>query len=295
MATGGVFSLVKEAGSDWVADKAPRLSAATAYYTILSLAPLLMICVSIAGLVFNDQTAREGIVAQFREVAGDAGGKAADEMLKNASQFDSGILSITIGVITLLIGASAVFGELQDAFNTVWDAPPRVSSGFWGVIKDRFLSFAMVLSVGFLLLVSMVLSTILSSMGDFAQGSVPGFSFLMRAVEIAVSFAVITTMFALLFKYLPDVYVPWRETWIGAAITAVLFTVGKYLIGLYLGQAAVATPFGAAGSVVALVVWVYYSAMILFFGGELTQALTKRNHPDRFAKPTDKPAPIGTF
>ena len=295
MAAGNVFSLVKEAGQEWMADKAPRLSAATAYYTILSLAPLLMICLSIAGLVFGRDAARSGIIAQFKTVAGDSGAKAAEELLKNASHVDSGVISIVIGVIMLLIGASAVFGELQDAFNTVWNAPPRPSRGFWGVIKDRFLSFAMVLSVGFLLLVSMVLSTMLSSMSEFAAGSLPGSSILFRVLELAVSFAVITSLFAMLFKYLPDVRVPWREVWIGAAITAALFTIGKYLIGLYLGKAAVATPFGAAGSVVALVVWVYYSAMILFFGGELTQALARRNYPEQFAKPNDKPAPIGTY
>jgi membrane protein len=295
MAAGNVFSLVKEAGQDWIADKAPRLSAATAYYTILSLAPLLMICLSIAGLVFGRDAAQSGIIAQFKTVAGESGAKAAEELLKNANQLDSGLISIVIGVVMLLIGASAVFGELQDAFNTVWNAPPRPNRGFWGVIRDRFLSFAMVLSVGFLLLVSMVLSTILSSMSEFAAGSLPGSSILFRVLELAVSFAVITSLFALLFKYLPDVQVPWREVWIGAAITAALFTVGKYLIGLYLGRAAVATPFGAAGSVVALVVWVYYSAMILFYGGELTQALSRRNHPEMFAKPNDKPAPIGTY
>lgn len=295
MANGGMFSLIKEAGSDWVADKAPRLSAATAYYTILSLAPLLMICVSIAGIVFGGPAARAGVVEQFREVAGESGAKAAEELLKNASQLDSGIISIVIGIVTLLIGASAVFGELQDAFNSVWDAPPRKSSGLWAMVKDRFLSFAMVLSVGFLLLVSMVLSAVLSSIGGMAGSFLPGSAVLMRVLEIAASFAVITTMFALLFKYLPDVDVPWRETWIGAAITAVLFTIGKYLIGLYLGQAAVATPFGAAGSIVALVVWIYYSAMIMFFGGELTHALAKRNHPERFGGPAEKPDPIGTY
>jgi len=291
----GVVGLVKQAAKEWLADKAPRLSAATAYYTILSLAPLLVISVSIAGLVFGKDTARTGIIEQFESLVGKTGANAIKQMLENASEPSSSATAIVIGVVTLLVGASGVFGELQDAFNTVWNAPPRKNSGFWGLIKDRFLSFAMVLCVGFLLLVSLVLSTALTGMGNYLSQSVPGLPLAVRAGELLISFAIITLLFALMFKYLPDCDVPWRDAWVGAAVTAVLFTIGKYLIGLYLGTAAVATPYGAAGSLVALVVWVYYSAMILFFGGELTQGLTRERDPNYGKSRHEGPAPLGTY
>ena len=291
----GVFGLVKESGRNWVADKAPRLSAATAFYTILSLAPLLVISVSIAGLVFGSGAAREGLIKQFQELAGPSAASAVEEMLSHASKPADGAMAIIIGVVTLLIGASGVFGELQDAFNTVWHCPPPQHGGFLRMVKDRFLSFAMVLCVGFLLLVSLVVSTALSGMGDYLSERIPGMTMLMRLVELLVSFGIVTVLFALMFKYLPDCPVPWRESLTGAAVTAVLFTIGKYLIGLYLGKAAVATPFGAAGSLVALVVWVYYSAMILFFGAELTQQITHRQHPELGRNRADAPMPLGTF
>jgi membrane protein len=291
----GVFGLVKQAGQEWLADKVPRLSAATAYYTILSLAPLLVISVSIAGIVFGRSAAQQGIVEQFENLVGKTGASAIQQMLEHASEPSSGITAIAIGVITLLLGASGVFGELQDAFNTVWNAPPKKSSGVWDMIKNRFLSFAMVLCVGFLLLASLVLSTALTGMGKYLSESVPGLPLAMRVGELLISFGIITLLFALMFKYLPDITVPWRDAWTGAAVTAALFTIGKYLIGLYLGTAAVATPYGAAGSLVALVVWVYYSAMILFFGGELTQALTRRRDPKYGKGRLGGPAPLGTY
>jgi len=291
----GVFSLIKQAGQEWVADKAPRLSAATAYYTILSLAPLLVISVSIAGMIYSKSAAQKGIVDQFEHLVGHSGATAIQQMLEHASAPSSGATAIIVGVVTLLVGASGVFGELQDAFNTVWNAPPKQNSGFWAMVKSRFLSFAMVLCVGFLLLTSLALSTALTGMSGYFSKSVPGLTLAIRAGELLISFGIITLLFALMFKYLPDCEVPWRDAWIGAAVTAVLFTIGKYLIGLYLGKAAVATPFGAAGSLVALVVWVYYSAMILFFGGELTQSLTRQRVPNYGKSRRDGPAPLGTF
>jgi membrane protein len=291
----GVIGLIKESGKEWVADKAPRLSAATAYYTILSLAPLLVISVSIAGLVFGKDAARSGIEHQFESLVGRTGAVAVQQMLENASEPSSGAVAITVGLVTLLLGASGVFGELQDAFNTVWNAPPKPDRGIWGVIQDRFLSFAMVLCVGFLLLVSLVLSTAISGAGHYLWEGVPGLQSLTRILELFLSLVIITVLFALMFKYLPDCEVPWREAWTGASVTAGLFTLGKYLIGLYLGKAAVASPYGAAGSVVALVVWVYYSAMILFFGAELTQVLTRRRNPRLGKNRADAPAPLGTY
>lgn len=272
-----LWGVLKQAGKDWVDHKAPRLSAAVAYYTILSLAPLLVIAVAVAGMVFGEDAARGGIVDQFRGMVGDDGARAIQSMLEHAGKPGAGsVIATVIGVATLLIGASGVFGELQDALNTVWDVKPRPGRGIVGMLKDRLLSFGMVLCVGFLLLVSLVMSTALSALDHYFEGILPGLPYLMRAANLVLSFLVITLLFAMMFRFLPDVRMRWREVWLGAAVTAALFTLGKYLIGLYLGKAGVASPFGAAGSLVVLVVWIYYSALILFFGAELTQVMAKR-------------------
>jgi membrane protein len=271
-----LWDTIRQAGSEWVEHKAPRLAAALAYYTILSLAPLLVIAVAVAGFAFGDEAAREQLVAQFRDMVGPAGGDAIKTMLEHADRPNAGIVATVIGVVTLLFGASGVFGELQDALNTIWEVKPKPGRGIRGIVTDRFLSFAMVLCVGFLLLVSLVLSTVLSAMSGYFERTFPGLGGLMQFANTAVSFAVVTALFAMMFKILPDVELRWRDVWAGAAVTAALFTFGKYLIGLYLGRAGVASPFGAAGSIVVLVVWIYYSGLILFFGAELTQVTTRR-------------------
>ncbi|QEL20087.1 YihY/virulence factor BrkB family protein [Limnoglobus roseus] len=271
-----LWQIVKTAGTAWLDHKAPRLAAAVAYYTILSLAPVLIIAVAVAGAVFGEEAARGQLVDQFRGMVGQSGAEAIQVMLEHASKPGAGVWATVIGIGTLVIGASGVFGELQDALNTVWDVKPRPGRGIMGVLHDRFLSFAMVLCIGFLLLVSLVLSTALSAMDHVLEGWIPGLPTLMRVANIGLGFIVVTVLFAMMFKFLPDVKLRWREVWLGAAVTAALFTLGKYLIGLYLGKAGVASPFGAAGSLVALVVWIYYSALILFFGAELTQVMTKR-------------------
>ncbi len=271
-----LWDVLKKAGTDWLDHKAPRLAAAVAYYTILSLAPLLVIAVAVAGFVFGEKAARGGIVEQFRGMVGQSGAEAIQSMLEHAGKPGSGVWATIIGVATLLLGASGVFGELQDALNTVWDVKPRPGRGIRGILKDRLLSFGMVLCVGFLLLVTLVLSTALSALDNVLAGILPGLPYMMRAANMVLSFLIVTLLFAMMYKFLPDVQLRWREVWLGAAVTAGLFTLGKYLIGLYLGKAGVASPFGAAGSLVALVVWIYYSALILFFGAELTQVMAKR-------------------
>lgn len=267
---------IKKAGQDWVDHKAPRLAAAVAYYTILSLAPLLVIAVSVAGFVFGEKAARGELVDQFRGMVGQTGAEAIQSLLEHANKPEAGTIATVIGVVTLLFGASGVFGELQDALNTIWDVKPKPGRGIGTIVRERFLTFAMVLGVGFLLLVSLVLSAALSALDHVLAGMVPGLPDLMRGANIVLGFVVVTLLFGMMFKFLPDVKMRWREVWLGAAVTAALFTLGKYLIGLYLGKAGVATPFGAAGSLVALVVWIYYSALILFFGAELTQVMTHR-------------------
>jgi len=248
------------------------LAAAVAFYSILSLAPLLILAIAIAGMIFGEEAARGELVAQMKDLVGEEGANVIQATLANAKKPEQGIIATVIGSITLLLGASGVFGELHDALNVIWEVRPKKGGGLWRFIRAKFLSFGMVLSIGFLLLISLVLSTALSSLGTYAAGLAPGVPILMGVLSFAVSILLIAGLFALLYRYLPDARIPWKHIWFGAAITSLLFTLGKFAIGLYLAQAAVGSPFGAAGSLVVLVVWIYYSALIVFFGAELTQA-----------------------
>ena len=198
-------------------------------------------------------------------------------------------MATIIGIATLLFGASGVFGELQDALNTAWGVKPKSGRGIWGTIRDRFLSFSMVFVIGFLLLVSLVITTILEAFSGYLGGLVPGLPVLMQIANFVLSFVVISALFALIFKFLPDAKIAWRDVWFGAAITAGLFSIGKYLIGIYLGRGGVTTPFGAAGSLVAFIVWVYYSGLILFFGAELTKVTAR--HAGRQIQPSENAEP----
>lgn len=280
----GLWAILKQAGTEWNDDKAPRLAAALAFYTILSVAPLLLIAVAIAGAVFGEEAATGALNDQLRELVGEAGAEVARTAVEHANRPKAGVLATVIGVATLLFGASGVFNELQGALNAVWNVKPKPDRGIWGTVRDRFMSFGMVLVVGFLLLVSLVVSAALAALGRYVAGLAPGVPVLMQAANFVLSLALVTVLFALVFRYLPDAKVAWRDVWFGAAVTAGLFTIGKYLIGLYLGRAGVVTPFGAAGSLVAFVVWVYYSGLIVFFGAELTQATAE--HAGRWIEPT---------
>jgi len=267
--------LLKDTGRSWLDDKVPRLSASLAFYTILSAAPLLVIVLAIAGLVFphHDQ-ARQMLVDQFSNLAGQEGGQAVRTMIEHAGQTGTSTIAMIAGVIMLLVGASGVFVELQDSLNTIWQVTPRPGRGFWMTVRDRFLSLAMVFGMGFLLLVTLVISAILSGLTrvvGLAEVGVVG-----EIVNFIVSFAVVTLLFALIYKFLPDVTIAWRDVWIGAVVTAFLFTVGKMLIGIYLGRASVGSAYGAAGSLVVFVVWVYYSGQILFLGAEFTKVYANR-------------------
>lgn len=280
-----IGSLLREAGKEWAEDNATRLSAALAFYTILSIAPLFVIAVAIAGAVFGHDAATGALTDQLRGLLGDAGAEVAKTTVEHADEPKSGTLATIIGVVTLLFGASGVFGELQGALNAIWNVKPKPDRGIWGKVRDRFLSFGMVLVVGFLLLVSLVITTALTAFGGYLEGLAPGAPVLMHAANFVLSFLVVTALFALIFKFLPDAEITWRDVWFGAVVTAILFTIGKYGIGLYLGKSAPGTPFGAAGSLVAFVVWVYYSGLIVFFGAELTQVTAR--HAGREIKPTE--------
>jgi membrane protein len=289
-----LWLLCKQAYDDWSEHNASRLAASLAFYTALSLAPLLLIVVAILSLVFGDEAARGQIGGQFGGLLGAQGASAVEAVLASSRGTGSGVLATVIGTVVLLIGASGVFGELQATLDTIWNVKPRPGRGLRGIIKDRFFSFTMVMGVAFLLLVSLVVTAVLSALGKFFGAYFGFLPVLWQAINLVVSFAVTTGIFALIFDVVPDVRIPWRDVWVGAAFTAALFTLGKFLIGLYLGRGSATSAYGAAGSIVAILIWVYYSAQILFFGAELTQVYAKQHGsrivPMRSAVSAEAPA-----
>jgi membrane protein len=272
-----IFAILKETGSDWMEDQAPTLGAALAYYTVFSLAPLLIIAIAIAGLVFGPEAAQGQIFEQLRGLLGEASAKSMQDLVENANAKPAtGIFATVIGVVTLLFGASGVFGQLQTSLNTIWGVQPKPGRGVLGIIQDRILSFGFILVVGFLLLVSLLLTAAIAVVGEWSGGMTPGMEALVQILNSVLSLAVITLLFAMLFKFLPDAKIAWHDVWIGAFITAALFTVGKFALGLYLGKSGVGSSYGAAGSLIVLLLWVYYSSQILFFGAEFTQVYANR-------------------
>ncbi|MDQ2900497.1 MAG: YihY/virulence factor BrkB family protein [Acidobacteriota bacterium] len=269
---------MKETFEKWNDHDAPRLGAALAFYSILSLAPLVMIAIAIVSLIFGRDAAQSEIGAQLSATIGQSGADAVKTMLASSHKASSGTVASIIGIATLLLGASGVCGELRASLNKIWDAKPTDGSGIMGMIKERSFAFGMVLAVGFLLLVSMVVSAALATLGKFAGGLLPIPAAALEILNFAVSFGVITLLFALIYKYVPSVDIDWKDVWIGAIATALLFTIGKFLIGLYLAKAGVGSAYGAAGSLVAVIVWVYYSAQIFFFGAEFTQVYAHSGH-----------------
>ena len=267
----GAWRFLKQTFSDWSEDKAPRLAAALAYYTMFSLAPLLIIAIGIAGLVFGDEAARGEIVTQVRGLVGQSGAEAIEAMIQNASRRDAGIAATLVGLGALLFGAAGLFGQLQDALNTIWEVKPKPRSGIVALIRERLMSFGIVIIVAFLLVASLLVSAFIAGASKYMSGVLPGSDAAWQVVELLVSVGVMSGVFALMFKYLPDAVISWRDVGVGALITAVLFTIGKFLIGLYLGRSSVSSAFGAGGSVVIVMVWVYYTAQIILFGAEFTQ------------------------
>jgi membrane protein len=285
--------LVKTAASEWDDDKAATLAAALAYYTLLSIAPLIVLAVAVAGLAFGDEAARGQIAEQIGSVVGAQAGEAIQSIALNAKAPESGIISSVIGVAVLLFGASGVFGELQTSLNTIWEVEPKPGRGILGIVKDRFFSFTMVLGVAFLLLVSMLVATAISAFGRFLESALPGGEALWSALNFAISYGIVVLLFALIYKVIPDAKIAWRDVWVGANVTAVLFTIGKLVVGLYLGKSTFVSSYGAAGSIVALVVWVYYSSQIVFMGAEITQVYARRFgskiEPSKDAVSVEKP------
>jgi membrane protein len=272
------YQLARQTVKEFLADNAPRLGAAMAFYTALSLAPVLLVVIGIAGLAFGEQAARGEIAHQIANLVGKEQAEVVQDMLKKSAGRGGGVLATVIGFATLLVGATGLFAELQGALDTVWNVKPDPDkSGIRATVKDRLLSFAMIGVMAFLLLVSLVFSAVVSGLGEAFERWLPYSSVWLQAANVAVSLVVTTLMFAMIFKVLPHARPAWSDVWVGAALTAVLFTIGKYLIGLYLGRASVGSTFGAAGSFVVLLVWVYYSTQILLLGAEFTQVYALRH------------------
>ncbi len=271
-----VWFLFKTALNAWVDDYAQSMGAALAYYTMFSIAPLLLIVISVAGLIFGQEAARAEIASQLQTLMGEQGASAVQALLAGVNKPVEGFTATAIGVSLLLIGATTVFAELQDSLDRIWHAPKRPDSsglsGLWTLLNSRLLSFGMILGIGFVLMVSLVFSAGLSLIGKWWSPMFAGWQIVASIADLVLSFVLTTGMFALIYKVMPRVRVHWSDVWFGAVITATLFAVGKFLIGAYIGRSAITSAFGAAGSLVALLVWVYYSAQIFLLGAEITVA-----------------------
>ncbi|MGE3538766.1 MAG: YihY/virulence factor BrkB family protein [Candidatus Tectimicrobiota bacterium] len=289
-----LWDMLKTAWQEWNTDNAPRLGAALAYYTLFSLAPLLVILIAIAALVFGREAAQGRIVGEIQGVVGTASAQAIQAMIDKARQPTTGIVATVISVITLLLGATGVVSELKATLNTIWNVRPP-TLGLWGTVKARLLSLAWVLGLGFLLLVSLVVSAILSGMSAWVSHMIssPWLIYFWQVVNFIVSLGVITVVFAMLYRFVPDTVIPWRDVWVGAAITAVLFVISKTLIGIYLGQSSLGSSYGPAGAVVLILVWVYYAALVFLFGAELTEVYAHRHGSRVSASASPEPPRAG--
>jgi len=271
------WELLKLTFAEWMNDNTFELSAALAFYTIFSIAPVLLIAVGVASFFLAPDTAADQIVGEMEKMVGPQGAHAVQQVIESSRGFGKGLWAVSVGIVTLIMGATAVFGELQTALNYMWDVKAKPDrSVIMSLVVDRLRSFSIALCVGFLLLVSLVISAVISGLQDYMNQWLPGIPWLWQAANVIASFFVVAVLFAMIYKFLPDVVISWKDVWIGAAVTALLFTGGKYLIGVYLGQTATASAFGAAGSLVVLLFWVYYSALIGFLGAEFVQVYARR-------------------
>lgn len=271
-----IWEVVKLSGQEWVKDNAPRLGAALSYYTIFAIAPLFIIVIFIASQVIDPNKVQTELMAQVSGLVGKKGADTIQTALTASTSHGKGLVASTMAIVALIVTATGLFIELQSALNTIWGVEEKPGQGIVGFIKNRLLSFAMVVGIGFLLLVSLMVSAGLSAMATYLSGKMPGLDVLSQVLNIAVSFGVITVLFAMIFKVLPDVKIAWRDVWLGAGLTALLFTGGKFALGIYLGTNSSVSAYGVAGSIVLILLWVYYSAQILFLGAELTQVIANR-------------------
>lgn len=286
---GNTFGLLKQTGQEFLEDKAPQLGAALAYYTVFSLAPLILVLLAAVGIIFRDDPAGawNKITQQMSYFLDPSAVQVVQNIAQKASQPGKSTIATVIGVALALFGASGVFGQLQDALNTIWEVKAKPTHGIWGFLRNRFLSFGMVAGVCFLLLVSLTLESLLKGFSHYVQSVLPGGIVVAMSVYLVFDFVVIVFLFAMIFKFLPDAKIQWRDVWIGAVMTAIFFGIGKWLLGLYLGSGAAGSAYGPASSLITLLLWIYYSSQILLFGAEFTQVHADRSgrgvKPDEYA------------
>jgi membrane protein len=270
-----IWAAVTETASEWSRDNVSRLAAALSFYALLSVAPLLLITVFVLGLVFGEETARVNVVNTIASVSGPQGAAALETLAKNAHGSHGGRLGSIVGIAVALFGASGVFVELQAALNTIWGVPSKQQQVVLSYIIERFWSFVMVLGVSVLLFASVISSAVLAVVGEFFESVLPGGGALWQVANIGISLGILTLLFAVVFKVIPEAPIRWTDVWLGSFITALLFVIGNLLLGVYLGKSGVTSSFGGAGSIVAFVIWVYYSAQIVFLGAEFTEVYAR--------------------
>jgi membrane protein len=286
-------TVLRKAGNGWIDDHAQSMGAALSYYTVFSLAPLLLIAISVAGLVFGRDAAQGAVVDQLDGLIGETGARAVQDLLRNVAKPSAGIVATITGLVVLVIGATSVFAELQDDLNRIWQVPTRQKvSTWWAWLRTRLLSVGLILAMGFLLLVSLAASAAFDAFAAWSTSALAGWETLVHGINFVVSFVLTTALFAMIYRFMPQATIEWRDVGIGALVTAFLFSIGKYLIGLYIGKSALASGFGAAGSLAVLLAWVYYSAQIFLFGAEFTWAYAHAfgSRQDAGAAPATAPA-----
>jgi membrane protein len=284
----GIAELLKSAAVNWVQDYAQSMGAALAFYTMFSIAPLLLIVIAVAGFAFGEEAARGEIYEQLGELLGDQGALAVEGLLEGVGKPGESALATFFGIVFLFIGATTVFAELQDAFDRIWRAPPRAgAAGLWNIVRVRLLSFGMILGIGFLLMVSLVFSAAMAAMNAKWNPLFSGWATVAKSIELAISLVLATAVFAMMYKTMPRVRIDWKDVWVGAAVTSLLFLAGKFLIGVYIGRSNISSAFGAAASLVVVLLWVYYSAQIFLYGAEFT-----RVYSHKFGSRKGQPPPV---
>jgi membrane protein len=268
-----LWSLLSEAFNEWLEDGAPRLGAALAYYSVFSLGPLLIIAIAVASLFYDGGAVQNQVMAQIRSLVGEHGAQAIAAMLAGSSTGNRSLIATVVGLAVLIFGALSVVVQLKDALNIIWDVDKPPLAGTWGYVRTYALSLAAVLAIGFLLTISLMSSALIAAFGQVLGSGLT--ETVLYGVDLALNFLLLTLLFAMMFKYLPDIEISWQDVWIGAAVTAVLFNIGRFLIGVYLGYQGMESTYGAAASVVLILVWIYYSAQIVFFGAELTEVYAR--------------------
>lgn len=275
-----IWTLLRETFKEYLADEAPRLGAALAFYTVFSLPALLILVIAVAGLAFGMEAAQGQIVGEIRGFVGEDAARTLQQIIDSAREPEAGVIATIVGLVTLLLGATGVFGELEEALNKVWNVKKQEGFNFLALLRSRFLSFSLILGTGFLLLVSLVVSAAVAALGKYSNQLFPGSEALLQVANAGLSLIVITILFAMIYKFLPRVKVAWKDVWVGAFLATLLFTLGKSLIALYIGKSGVASAYGAAGSLVVILIWVYFSAQVFLLGAEFTQVYA-RHHGSR--------------